>query len=765
MGKNVNEMQGNSHKRGMTLNRRYMRNIRENLAFYIAAIVLTIVSLLMFFLFYIAGTGIMNYGDAFFERNNVEDATFTTYQEIPDDEIENIEKKYNVTFEKEHFTNINEDDYKVRVFEANKKIDLYEVIDGKDVSKDDEIVISKGYAVNENVKIGDKIEIAGKSYKVTGYFLRPDYLYMLENPDDSYKNISTFFLAYMTDNAYEELGAQSCQYKVVYEKGCDQSKFRKAMNDEYMMSSYLAKGDNTRITMVDDQAQMFIIMAIVFLFVIPLITVALISIIIGRKVKNEQKMIGTLSALGYTKGRLMWHYSVLAMIPGLIGGVLVSILTKCIQQPYGELSLADYEPMPVKFTLPIPIALVGIIVPTALYMLAAAKKVNKLLKKDTVILLSGNVDADVKTRHVMVGKSVKVRTKFAVRSILANPGRSFVVFLGAFLGAMIISIAFLFIDSINNVVDSGSSSMGDFKYEYTLNTLVSDEETSDMSLESSKIDGADKIVMVKYEYDGSAFTMLGADSDVKLLNIETTDGKTADLDSGFYITNIMAYAYNLKVGDKFTFVNPMTMEEKSVKIKGIISNDSQKLVIGGREAVWEMAGLSKGTYNGLLSEKALDLGDKISRTVTADDIKEQMKTILDEMGAIIYALAIIGAIICIASLYVSVNMLVTENRHNISMLKVLGLTDREINRMVLDVNHVLIPIGIAAGMAVGYLSMVIVFRIYSGMEGVKYSAVISAKSIVLTVVITLACYVVSLLIVRKKADNVDMVESLKDNRE
>lgn len=770
MGRNVNEMQGNSHKRGMTLNRRYMRNIRENLAFYIAAIVLTIVSLLMFFLFYIAGTGIMNYGDAFFERNNVEDATFTTYQEIPDDEIENIEKKYNVTFEKEHFTNINEDDYKVRVFEANKKIDLYEVIDGKDVSKDDEIVISKGYAVNENVKIGDKVEIAGKSYKVTGYFLRPDYLYMLENPDDSYKNISTFFLAYMTDNAYEELGAQSCQYKVVYEKGCDQSKFRKAMNDEYMMSSYLAKGDNTRITMVDDQAQMFIIMAIVFLFVIPLITVALISIIIGRKVKNEQKMIGTLSALGYTKGRLMWHYSVLAMIPGLIGGVLVSILTKCIQQPYGELSLADYEPMPVKFTLPIPIALVGIIVPTALYMLAAAKKVNKLLKKDTVTLLSGNVDADVKTRHVMVGKSVKVRTKFAVRSILANPGRSFVVFLGAFLGAMIISIAFLFIDSINNVVDSGSSSMGDFKYEYTLNTLVSDEEADGQdpgitTIESSKVDGADKIVMVKYEYDGSAFTMLGADCDVKMLNIETIDGKTADLDSGFYITNIMAYAYNLKAGDKFTFVNPMTMEEKSVKIKGIISNDSQKLVIGSREAVWEMAGFSKGTYNGLLSEKALDLGDKISKTVTADDIKEQMKTILDEMGAIIYSLAIIGAIICIASLYVSVNMLVTENRHNISMLKVLGLTDREINRMVLDVNHVLIPIGIAAGMAVGYLSMLIVFRIYSGMEGVKYSAVISAKSIVLTVVITLACYVVSLLIVRKKADNVDMVESLKDNRE
>ena len=66
--------------------------------------------------------------------------------EIPDNEITNIEKKYNVTFEKEHYVNINEDGYKVRVFKRNKKIDLYEVIDGNDISNDDEIVISKGYA-------------------------------------------------------------------------------------------------------------------------------------------------------------------------------------------------------------------------------------------------------------------------------------------------------------------------------------------------------------------------------------------------------------------------------------------------------------------------------------------------------------------------------------------------------------------------------------------------------------------------------------------
>ena len=209
------------------------------------------------------------------------------------------------------------------------------------------------------------------------------------------------------------------------------------------------------------------------------------------------------------------------MIPGLVGGIIVTIITKIIQQPYGEMSLADYEPMPVHFTLPISIAVIGIIIPTAIYMHEAAHKVSKLLKKDTVEMLNGNADGDSRTRHVLAGKKGKVRNKFALRSILANPGRTFVVFLGAFLGALMITVAFMFIDSINNVIDKGSDSMGSFKYEYVLNRLKTDE-----------VAGADELVIGKYEYDGSSFSLIGADTDVKYLNIDTEDGSRADLSNG-----------------------------------------------------------------------------------------------------------------------------------------------------------------------------------------------------------------------------------------
>ena len=72
---------------------------------------------------------------SFFEDNNLEDATFSTYIEITDDEIEKIEDKYNITFEKNTLLILMRMTIRSGLFKANKKIDLYEVVDGRDVSR------------------------------------------------------------------------------------------------------------------------------------------------------------------------------------------------------------------------------------------------------------------------------------------------------------------------------------------------------------------------------------------------------------------------------------------------------------------------------------------------------------------------------------------------------------------------------------------------------------------------------------------------------
>lgn len=190
----------------MTLRRRYTRSIRENLSFYISATVLTVLTLLMFFLYEISGSAILDFFTDFSKENALEDAHFTTYLPISDEDISVLEKKYDLELEAQHFLNIETNGTTARVFSATKKIDRYTVTQGKDVSKSGDVVISEGYAVKNNIAIGDPITIWEKIYTVTGFFQRPDYLYMLENQDDSYKNITTFFLCYMTEEDFDSAG-------------------------------------------------------------------------------------------------------------------------------------------------------------------------------------------------------------------------------------------------------------------------------------------------------------------------------------------------------------------------------------------------------------------------------------------------------------------------------------------------------------------------------------------------------------------------------
>ncbi|MCR5055853.1 MAG: hypothetical protein K6B54_02965, partial [Clostridia bacterium] len=100
----------------MKLNKRYARSIKTDLSFYVSATILTMVTLLMFYLFYIAGTGINKYGDDFFSKYKREDATFSTYAEIPDEDLSALETKYGVTLEKERFAATDEGEYRVRIF-------------------------------------------------------------------------------------------------------------------------------------------------------------------------------------------------------------------------------------------------------------------------------------------------------------------------------------------------------------------------------------------------------------------------------------------------------------------------------------------------------------------------------------------------------------------------------------------------------------------------------------------------------------------------
>ena len=145
--------------------------------------------------------------------------------------------------------------------------------------------------------------------------------------------------------------------------------------------------------------------------------------------------------------------------------------------------------------------------------------------------------------------------------------------------------------------------------------------------------------------------------------------------------------------------------------------------------------------------------------------KSTLLNMLVAMGGMVYALIGIGMIVCIASLYATVNMMLSENRHTISMLKVLGYDNARIDRMTILSNHLLLVPGIALGALAAWGVMAWYARSFVEVERLMIPATLRLESLLLTALITVCCYFISLLLVRRRIDRVDMVESLKDNRE
>lgn len=740
----------------MKLRKRYARSIKSNLSFYVSSTVLTVATLFLFFIMNLAGHAILDFGDHFFEEHHLEDANFSTYLRLNDNQIDELEKRYDVAIEPQWFTNIDTDGTTTRVFKKSHKINLYEVTVGSDVSTDDEIVISEGYAVEKHVKVGDKIKVGDKDYRVTGFMQRPDYLYMLQNESDAYKNVTTFFLAYVTDSEYARIGSDNCFYSVQYHED-NAIDFRKEVNDTYHMRSYISAEDNYRIRMVDMQAEMFVTISYIILAVMPLIVVILVSIIIGRKVKSEQKMIGTLSALGYTKWQLMRHYTGFAVIPGVLGGVFSVVMSLIFAQPFGKVGLQDYEPMRIECHVNPIAAILAVIVPTAMYVLAALRAVNKLLKKDTVLLLNGNSSKDkAGFRKMLVGKKVSFRIKYALRSLIGNPGRTFVVFIGVFLGSYISLLGFGLLDAMNYTGETMGDELGTYQYQYVLNELVSD----------GRYDGETLLMSTVELKNGKQVTFMGVGEDNPYLKLKDVAGKSVDLTSGFYITNVIAKLQGYSKGDEIVLINPYTMEQKSITVAGIIDSDIQSTIFTDKKKAAELMDMDISAGNVIMSDKALDIPENVLlQTIKKEDSKEQYDNMTGQMDIMIYAVIILGAVICISAVYVAVNMLVTENSSNISMLKVLGYDDKKINRIVLRVNHIVVPIGFLAAIFPVYASIDWMFRFLAGFIGAIIKSYVSPMSYLYTFLLVLASYFGSLLLIRRKVSKVNMVESLMDNRE
>lgn len=741
----------------MTINKRAVRSIKNNIAFYIICIILTLLTSMLIVAAVSTGHTLTNVVADFVDEYKAEDAEFVTYHPISDADIETLEQDYDIILEYGRYKDIttkNEGygDSVIRIFPMPEKLNLCEVRDGKR-PESGEAMLTQNFADCHDIKVGDMVKLGDVSYKISAFATKSDYIYMLQELS-GYRDNEKFALMIVGEVDYEKIDAEEIGYYSIRYNKDNEKEVRKKLNNDYVIASYLAAATNTRISMPVNEGEAVTNMAMLFAPAMFIIVIALIVMVLGRRIKNEQYLLGTFLALGFSKKQIIRHYMRFGLLPGIAGsvlGVLCAIpFTKFLSYFFIEF---DYEKLTYTNSYDVVAIVIALVIPSVLYCLAIAWQAVRLLKKSPVELIR-NTGKDSRTIGVMKNSPVKTATKLRVRSVIGHPGRSMVTVIGVCIAAFCILTGLIMKDSLDDLMDDGLTSSVKYEYLYRLNYLGEGEPEQGEALFQNY-----------YEVEGSTVQLSaqGIDENSDYFPDKTEDGKSLAMDK-YYLTSAAAETYGVKAGDEFSFYNIADLKEHKVTISGVVTDNTHCYLYSARDNITELAGVGKGTYNCIVSDKKLELPkDEIASETTMTVAADTMNDLMGPMDAIIIILEIFGIVLGVFILYLIINMIAAENRTGISVMKVLGLSKREIAGRVLNVNHVLVCIGFVLGIPLAYGFVKIGYADTIENYGMLLAPVITVKSLIIGFFLTWITYEISLFLQRRKISGIDMVEALKEN--
>lgn len=594
----------------------------------------------------------------------------------------------------------------------------------------------------------------GRQYRIVGFMVRADYLAMLKEATDSFANYERFGMAVINRAAVEEAEEHSEYYSVRY--SADSSvEFRRDLNADHHILSYTVSSGNMRINSALNQSKLIFSIALVVVPVLYIIVLLLISLMLKRRLKSEQRQIGTLVALGYRKSEIFRHYSIYALIPAVIGGVIGVIGGYFAAFPFSAFYFGYFESVPYTVKADVVTVIVILTAPLLLYTLAAYFTVSKVLKKTPVEMLRQTEKSPGHSSRALVGKDISFRTKYRIRSVVMHKSRSVVIVVGMIISTVCVLIGWCIKDSVDTLVNHSIDSI---PYEYAC--ILNKTET--------EVPGdAEGALVAGYETESSSvgFTMFGYQENSRFINMKTLDGD--DMEYGkYYITYAASAAYGVGKGGQLVFRDLITAEEYSVTIAGVIDDNTSTTVYTSIENTAGFSGYEAGQYNMFMSEKELDPDENtVISTTSREDSRKAIESVTDMYYSVCYMVTLVGFLLGVLSMYLLTSMIIEENTVNISMLKILGYRKNEISRLILMTNTVLVLTGFLLGIPVTLLFGRQVFASSVEIVGMFFPMTLLPVSYLIAFAVIALAYIVSLLLSSRKVGKITMTESLKRNNE
>ena len=342
-------------------------------------------------------------------------------------------------------------------------------------------------------------------------------------------------------------------------------------------------------------------------------------------------------------------------------------------------------------------------------------------------------------------------TRFRLRIIFQNLPNYITIVVGIFFANAILLFGSMFGPLLDNFEKDITGSMI-CERQYVLKMPV---ETANDQAEKYC---AGSLKTLEDSLQSEEITVYGVDDDSRYLELEKQN-------EGIAVSNAYAEKHKLHVGDNITLKQTYGEKEYSFQVSEIVYYPAALAIFMPREEFNETFDKDEGYFNGYFSNETLDdIDDRMIATViTKDDLTKTSRQLRISMGNLMVIFQAFGVVMFMMIIYLLAKIIIEKNAQSISMTKILGYNNSEINGLYVTVTSivVLISIGVTIPLA-NYLMKtlcVVIFREYSGYLAYHASYSVFVEMLLLGV----AAYAVVAWILMRKVKKVPLAEALKNS--
>lgn len=636
-------------------------------------------------------------------------------------------------------------------------------------------IIDESFAKEHGLGIHDKINLKlnnkWATFDIEGLALSSEHIYSIKGTTSIMPDSSKYGFIIIHENMLKGIYGQ-----IIYNQICVQlspnadisrvkNEIASVLGDDLIGT--VAIGEDSSTNNIYANINQFKTLAMVFPLMFFLVTALITQSTMFRLVENQRGQIGILKALGYSKGRILWHYTSYGVYTGGLGaltGFLIGpiFFTKLLI-PWLNLNLSSNQ-ISVNY-VNLTLSLLLILSCTGGISLYAGLKLLKdtpaQLLRDKPPKAGGHVFLEYLPK---LWNRMRYSHKLIARNTLKNKMRLLMSVLGITGCTGLVVAAFTLTSMINGITQYTYG----VTYSYD-HKIILDKKADLRYIYNKNLDGtvlqlketAVEIIRPGGKRTMEQLTVFPQHS--PLINLQDVDGNPTVLaQDGLTITRKLAQTLNVNVGgflelkstDKGYARVPIKQIIYMATGQGMFMTDEFYETIG--ETFEPTAILVRWNQQPDEVFLASDYVDEyVNITTQIEDTNQSTQVIY--IAAVL--LVSMGAILAFVVLYNSSILNFSERIRDLTTLKVLGFYQDEISALVLTENILSVILGWLLGIPLGKF---IAELAASGLnDQLDLFSQITITTVVLSGAITLLFALINNVIVARKMKTIDMLESLK----